>query len=83
MEKKDIKVLKEVMSHGTHEGRMYALTALYYIDRKIYADVVSPFKKSRQEVQCGNGCVVTWRKMRDIIRNLEKGDYDVISKSKS
>jgi hypothetical protein len=69
-------VLREILSRATPVGQLYALLGLRLRDRAAYEQVLPALRKRSDMISTARGCILTKEEMANIIREIERGDYD-------
>ena len=60
----------------TVEGRLYALLGLRWADPAAYRKAVGEFRARKGTVKTMRGCVQSDRPVAEVVREIEKGEYD-------
>ena len=60
----------------TVEGRLYALLGLRWADPAAYRKAVGEFRARKGTVRTMRGCVQSDRPVAEVVREIEKGEYD-------
>jgi len=68
--------LRTLLSRSTVEGRLYALLGLRWADPAAYRKAVGEFRARKGTVKTMRGCVQSDRPVAEVVREIEKGEYD-------
>jgi len=68
--------LRTLLSRSTVEGRLYALLGLRWADPAAYRKAVGEFRARKGTVRTMRGCVQSDRPVAEVVREIEKGEYD-------
>jgi hypothetical protein len=70
-------VLHEILPRATPAGQLYALLGLRLRDRAAYERALAALGKRSDVISTARGCILMKEEMAGIIREIERGDYDV------
>jgi len=65
-------LLHDLIEEASHEGKLYALIGLYFVDYEYYMKQVQHFNQVQINVRTYEGCIISVEKMSDILR--KEGD---------
>jgi hypothetical protein len=65
-------VFVELEKDSNMQGKLYALSALYYLDKELYDDLVEKYTDSQRSVDILSGCLGGTYDVRDVIRTDDK-----------
>ncbi len=71
------KIFKNLLSNRDVPlgSRLYALCGVYWTDRKAFTQHLVEFRKSDEEIEWQNGCIVTRHRLKAILPDIESGRY--------
>ncbi|MEY2494323.1 MAG: hypothetical protein QOJ45_815 [Verrucomicrobiota bacterium] len=68
--------LESLLPNASPAGQLYALLALRLRDRAAYQRVLEKYGANSATVQTIRGCILQKESFRDLIKQIEHGDYD-------
>ena len=68
--------LESVLPDASAAGQLYALLGLRLRDRAAYQRALDKYRTNDAKVQTMRGCIVRQESFRDLVKQIEQGDYD-------
>jgi hypothetical protein len=68
--------LENALPNSSPAGQLYALLGLRLRDRAAYQRAVEKYRASNAKIQTMRGCILQQESFRDLIKQIEHGDYD-------
>lgn len=68
--------LESVLPNASPAGQVYALLGLRLRDRTAYQRALEKYRGNDAKVQTMRGCILQKESFRDLIKQIEHGDYD-------
>ena len=68
--------LERALPDATPAGRLYALLGLRIRDREAYQRALEKCRAIDTKVQTARGCMLGQESFRDLVKEIERGDYD-------
>jgi hypothetical protein len=68
--------LQTMLPNASPAGQLYALLALRVRDRTAYQQALEKYGGNNPRVQTAHGCILQQESFRDLVRQIEHGDYD-------
>jgi hypothetical protein len=68
--------LEGLISSASPAGKLYALLGLRLRDRAAYARALEKSRGVEAKVETARGCMLSEESFRDLVKEIEKGDYD-------
>jgi hypothetical protein len=69
--------LESALPNATPAGQLYALLGLRLRDRAVYQRALEKFSGNNATVQTMRGCILQKESFRDLVMQIEHGDYDL------
>ena len=76
------KRLEKMLPDASPAGQLYALLGLRLRDRATYQSALEKFKSSDAKVETARGCILQQESFRDLVKQIEHGDYDLFLERK-
>jgi hypothetical protein len=68
--------LEKLLSDASPAGQLYALLGLRVRDRAAYERALGKLRTTNVKVQTARGCILQQESFRDLIKEIERGQYD-------
>ena len=68
--------LEKLLSDASPAGQLYALLGLRLRDRAAYERALGKLRTNDAKVQTARGCILQQESFGDLIKQIERGDYD-------
>ena len=68
--------LERALPDATPAGQLYALLGLRIRDRTAYQRALEKYRANDVQVETMRGCILQQESFRDLIKQIEHGDYD-------
>ena len=68
--------LENALPNASPAGQLYALLGLRLRDRAAYQRALEKYRANDAKVQTMRGCILQQESFRDLIKQIEHGDYD-------
>lgn len=68
--------LEKLVSSASPAGKLYALLGLRIRDRAAYERALEKCRTIDVKVETARGCMLQQESFRDLVREIERGDYD-------
>jgi hypothetical protein len=68
--------LESALPNASPAGRLYALLGLRLRDRPAYQRALEKYGADNAKVQTMRGCILQQESFRDLVKQIEHGDYD-------
>jgi hypothetical protein len=68
--------LEALVSNGSTPGKLYALLGLRIRDRAAYARALEKCRTLDAKVETARGCIISQESFRDLLKEIERGQYD-------
>ena len=68
--------LESVLPDASPAGQLYALLGLRLRDRAAYERALEKYRANDGKVQTMRGCIIQRESFRDVVKQIEHGDYD-------
>jgi hypothetical protein len=68
--------LEKLLSDASPAGQLYALLGLRIRDRAAYERALGKLRTTNAKVQTARGCILQQESFRDLIKEIERGQYD-------
>ena len=68
--------LEALVSSASPAGKLYGLLGLRLRDRAAYARALEKCRAIEANVETARGCMLSQESFRDLVKEIEKGDYD-------
>lgn len=68
--------LENALPNSSPAGQLYALLGLRLRDRAAYQRALEKYRASNAKIQTMRGCILQQESFRDLIKQIEHGDYD-------
>ena len=68
--------LQRLLPDASPAGQLYALLGLRIRDRAAYQKALEKLRVNDVKVQTARGCMLSQESFRNLVREIEKGDYD-------
>jgi hypothetical protein len=68
--------LENALPSSSPAGQLYALLGLRLRDRAAYQRALEKYRANTAKVQTMRGCILQQESFRDLIKQIEHGDYD-------
>lgn len=68
--------LENMLPNASPAGRLYGLLGLRVRDRARYQRALAKYGMNDAKVQTARGCMLGEKPYRDLVKEIEKGDYD-------
>jgi hypothetical protein len=68
--------LENALPNSSPAGQLYALLGLRLRDRAAYQRAVEKYQANSAKVQTMRGCILQQESFRELIKQIEHGDYD-------
>lgn len=68
--------LENILPEASAAGQLYALLGLRSRDRDAYKRALAKYRQRQATVETVNGCIVNRRAFRDLVKQIDHGDYD-------
>lgn len=68
--------LEKMLSDASPAGQLYALLGLRLRDRAAYERAVQKLRTNDAKVQTARGCILQQGSFRDLVKEIERGNYD-------
>ena len=68
--------LENALPNSSPAGQLYALLGLRLRDRAVYQRALEKYRANNASVQTMRGCMLQQESFRDLIKQIEHGDYD-------
>ena len=75
-----VQQLQSLLKNASPAGQLYALLGLRLRDRPAFDQAVAEFRKRSEVVSTMHGCMLMKEKMDEIVKQIERGDYDAALK---
>ena len=69
--------LESALPNASPAGQLYALLGLRRQDRAVYQRALEKYGENSATVQTMRGCILQKESFRDLIKQIEHGDYDL------
>lgn len=74
--------LESMISSASPAGKLYALLGLRLRDRAAYARALEKCRSVDAKVETARGCMLSQESFRDLLKEIEKGQYDAFLERK-
>ncbi|MFL6518701.1 MAG: hypothetical protein ACJ8NS_00615 [Chthoniobacterales bacterium] len=68
--------LETMLPGASPAGKLYALLGLRIRDRAAYQRTLEKFRSTDAKVETARGCILTQESFRDLVKEIERGQYD-------
>jgi hypothetical protein len=68
--------LESMIPNASPAGKLYGLLGLRARDRTAYAGALEICRPTDAKVETARGCMLSHESFRDLVKQIEKGDYD-------
>lgn len=68
--------LESALPNASQAGQLYALLGLRLRDRAAYQRALEKYRANDAKVETMRGCILQKESFRDLIKQIEHGDYD-------
>jgi hypothetical protein len=68
--------LEKLVTNASPAGQLYALLGLRLRDRAAYQRALEKLRTTDAKVQTARGCVLQQESFRDLLKEIERGQYD-------
>jgi hypothetical protein len=68
--------LESLIPNATAAGKLYALLGLRARDRAAYERALETCRSTDAKVQTARGCILQQESFRDLVKEIERGNYD-------
>lgn len=68
--------LQRLLEEASPAGQLYALLGLRIRDRAAYERALGKCRSIDAKVETARGCMLGHEPFRDLVKEIEKGDYD-------
>jgi hypothetical protein len=69
--------LERMIPNATPAGKLYALLGLRARDRAAYERALESCRSTDAKVETARGCMLSQESFRDLVKEIERGNYDV------
>jgi hypothetical protein len=74
--------MDRLLTDATPAGQLYALLGLRLKDRAAYERALEKCRKIDAKVETARGCIVSQESFRDLVKEIERGQYDTFLERK-
>jgi hypothetical protein len=68
--------LEKLVSSGSPAGKLYALLGLRIRDRAAYERALEKCRTLDGKIETARGCIISQESFRDLLKEIERGQYD-------
>lgn len=69
--------LENALPNSSPAGQLYALLGLRLRDRSAFQRALEKYRTNDAKVQTMRGCILQQESFRDLVKQIEHGDYDM------
>jgi hypothetical protein len=68
--------MERLLTNATPAGRLYALLGLRLKDRALYTRIIQALRPVDAKVETARGCMLSQESFGDLVKEIERGQYD-------